>query len=92
MRNNMAQAAIDREDYTHLESIYKDLIYSPHDGVSDEIREQRKNLRHLGTVINGVDMGDDELCWSCGWTVYNQMTSSYGSHIRIIQTRANTGI
>jgi hypothetical protein len=88
----MAQAAIDREDYTHPENIYKDLIYSPHQRLSDEIREQRKNIKGMGTVYNGVDLGEEELCWSCGWTISNEMSSSYGSRIRIIHTRGNTGI
>lgn len=83
----MAQAAIDREDYTHPEKIYRDLIYSPDDGLSDELWEKRKELKTLGT-----DPGDEELCWSCGWSAYSELTSSYGSRIRIIHTRANTGI
>jgi len=88
----MAQAAIDREDYTHPEKIYRDLIYAPDDKMSDELCEKRKELKHMGTVHNGVDLSEKELCWSCGWSVYNQMISSYGSRIRIIHTRGNTGI
>ena len=87
----MAQAAIDREDYTHPENIYKDLIYSPNNRISDEVQEKIKELKCMGTVYNSVDLGE-ELCWSCGWSVYNEITSSYGSRIRIIQTRGNTGI
>jgi len=32
-----------------------------------------------------------ELCWSCGWNVYHQVISSYGSRIRIFHTRGNMG-
>jgi hypothetical protein len=88
----MAQAAIDREDYTHPEKIYRDLTYALDDRMSDELCEKRKELKHMGTVYNGVDLSEKELCWSCGWSVYNQMISSYGSRIRIIHTRGNTGI
>ncbi|TVY88872.1 hypothetical protein LAWI1_G007525 [Lachnellula willkommii] len=33
-----------------------------------------------------------ELCWSCGWNVYHQGLSSYGSRIRIFHTRGNMGL
>jgi len=72
----MAQAAIDREGYTHPEKIYRDLIYAPDDRMSDELCEKRRGLKHMGTVHNGVDLSEEELCWSCGWSVYNQMILS----------------
>lgn len=35
---------------------------------------------------------DMELCWSCGWNSRNQKYSSYGSRLRILHTRKNSGI
>lgn len=35
---------------------------------------------------------DEELCWSCGWTSYNQNFSSYGSRLRIMHALNNTGL
>jgi hypothetical protein len=35
---------------------------------------------------------EQELCWSCGWNTRNQRFSSYGSRLRVIHTRENSGI
>ncbi|TVY83318.1 hypothetical protein LSUE1_G004785, partial [Lachnellula suecica] len=87
-----AQNAIIREDYTHPENVYKDIICEPEKGLSPFVQAQRKGVRLVGTEWKGVNHRDDELCWSCGWTVYDQMTSSYGSRIRILHTNGSTGI
>ncbi|KUJ21281.1 uncharacterized protein LY89DRAFT_552705, partial [Mollisia scopiformis] len=34
----------------------------------------------------------EELCWSCGWTQYDELFASYGSRIRIRHTRGTLGI
>ncbi|CZR54137.1 uncharacterized protein PAC_04020 [Phialocephala subalpina] len=89
----MAQAARDREDYSHPEKIYKNLIYAPNGITPDELLEKRKGvIKGFNVVYDGVNFADKELCWSCGWTVYNELLASYGSRIRIIHTRGNTGI
>ena len=82
--HTMAQAALDREDYAHPEKNYKGLVYSPNGERSVE-----EVLSSSGVIYNGKDI---ELCWSCGWTAYDQMTASYGSRIRIIHTNNNVGI
>jgi hypothetical protein len=87
----MAQAAIDRENYAHPEIFYKDLIYAPNLITPDEFREERKRLREAGTVYHG-DLKEEKLCWSCGWSAYDELTSSYGSRIRIFHTHGNIGI
>lgn len=88
-----AHNAIIREDYTHPEKLYKNLIYyDPELGLPPESRKQLKDVRGMGTIYKGVNHAEDELCWSCGWTVYNQMTSGYGSRIRIFHTNGTTGI
>lgn len=87
----MAQAAREREDYTHPEKIYKDLIWLPDGPMPAEVEEKRKAVRTTGTAYDG-DMKEEKLCWSCGWSVYNELTSSYGSRLRIFHTRGNVGI
>lgn len=88
----MAEAAREREDYTHPERIYKDLIWQPgRTSLPAEIKEKRKGLLPTGTIFEG-DMKEEKLCWSCGWSVYNELTSCYGSRLRIYHTRGNVGI
>ncbi|TVY78277.1 hypothetical protein LSUE1_G008583 [Lachnellula suecica] len=85
----MAQAAIAREDYSHPEKIYKDLIRrAPGVKISDEDAQKQKKLIGAGDDNNP----DKELCWSCGWSVKNEWYSCYGSRIRIFHTRGNIGI
>jgi hypothetical protein len=84
----MAQAAIAREDYTHPEKIYKNLAFCT------SFTEAHEALKK----INGRHAGDyscdknEELCWSCGWSVKNEWYSSYASRIRIYYTHGNVGI
>jgi hypothetical protein len=89
----MAQSAIDREEYTHPEKIYKGLIYAPNGAAPEEVWKERceKGVRDVFTDYDG-DPKEEELCWSCGWSVYNELTASYGSRIRIFHTRGNKGI
>ncbi|KAL6244874.1 hypothetical protein RBB50_008402 [Rhinocladiella similis] len=35
---------------------------------------------------------DKELCWNCGWNTRNQKYSSYGSRVRVMHTRQNSGL
>jgi len=85
----MAQAAIARSDYTHPENFYKNLIYCPTGIESAEVLETSKGYKRAGQY-NGDE--NEELCWSCGWTLKDQWYSSYGSRIRIFYTRGNIGI
>lgn len=91
--NNMAQSAIDREDYTHPEKIYKGLTYAPDGNISDQ---DWKKCQPKGVIRGPLNYDGDpkkeELCWSCGWSAYNEMISSYGSRIRIFHTSDNVGI
>ena len=90
----MAQAAREREDYTHPEKIYKDLLWLPPCPRPPELREKMKGLQT--TLRNDFTHDDDlkkmELCWSCGWSVYNELLSCYGSRVRIFHTKNNIGI
>jgi hypothetical protein len=94
----MTEAPIDREDYSHLERIYKDLVFVPDEKAEPkeelpvEIREKiRAYWRMLSKSRGTVDLKKEELCWSCGWScgwsAYNEFVSSYGSRIRIAHTR-----
>jgi hypothetical protein len=96
MANNLSQnSAMDRDysrperamdhDYTHPERHYNGLIFAPNGETPHEVRPQRRGL---------ISLPDPhvELCWSCGWSSYNQLASSYGSRIRIFHTRDNTGL
>ena len=84
----MDDVAREREDYAHPEKVYKDLVGYEGDRMPDEIREKRKGLR----FASGNWDTSEELCWSCGWTVYHQLLSDYGSRLRIFHTRHAVGI
>ena len=85
----MADDARAREEYTHPEKIYKNLVYAP-TGLTQEIVSSNFDKGHIGYVTD--ETRKTELCWSCGWNVENQVFSDYGSRIRISHTRANLGI
>jgi len=85
----MPPTVVDREDYSHPENIYKDLIYA-HEDNEPEICEGL--ISRFNILSSDPDPKEQELCWLCGWTVYNEVHSSYGSRIRIFHTRANVGI
>jgi len=87
----MAQAAREREDHTHPEKIYKDLMWLPSGPTPADVKKKLKPLRTTGTFYDG-DMNEEKLCWSCGWSVYHELTSSYGSRLRIFHTHNNAGI
>lgn len=91
IRNTMAQAAREREDHTHPEKIYKDLMWLPSGPTPADVKKKLKPLRTTGTFYDG-DMNEEKLCWSCGWSVYHELTSSYGSRLRIFHTHNNAGI
>lgn len=87
----MAEAAREREDCSHPEKIYEDLIWSPDGQIPADFGEKRKALP--STCIEGDrDIKGEKLCWSCGWSVYDELLSSYGSRVRIFHTRGNVGI
>ncbi len=92
--NGLASATIDREDYTHPEKIYKGLIFSP----TPDKRNASKDEGLGATRVKGEsfyykgDPREEELCWSCGWNVYHELTASYGSRIRILHTHGCIGI
>jgi len=90
----MAQAAIDRDDYTHPEKIYKDLTYEPHNDPDTSAKnyEARKHLKTCFSLPFDYPREEEELCWNCGWSVYHEVYASYGSRIRIFHTRGNIGI
>ena len=69
--------APDDMDYTDPSLKYKNL----------EFEENSK------FAFKGFHSGpDEELCWACGWNTRNQQYSSYGSRVRVMHTRGNSGI
>jgi hypothetical protein len=74
-------------DYTHPERHYKGLILSEYE--SDEINKQRKKQGILDMYCHHPNQ---ELCWSCGWSTYMELASSYGSRVKIMHVRENIGI
>lgn len=68
----------DDMDYTDPSRKYKNL----------EFFENRTPV-HIGRCYLGPD---EELCWACGWNTRNQKHSSYGSRVRVMHTRQNSGI
>ncbi|KIW15796.1 hypothetical protein PV08_05846 [Exophiala spinifera] len=65
-------------DYTDPTRKYKNLEFLEH--------------RNMWFFARHFDGPDRELCWSCGWNTRNQKYSFYGSRVRVMHTRANTGI
>lgn len=77
------QAAIDREDYTHPEKIYKGLLPLIYGRLSKEDQEEvNKDPR-----INISDYKDVELCWSCGWNRYHQYEQRFHFAFCIVTLR-----
>ena len=92
MAQSTFQSALDREDFAHPENIYKDLfLLRQGEPLSPDSQEKLVKLKTRGTIYHG-DMNEEKLCWLCGWSVYNELLSSYGSRVRIIYTKGNVGI
>ncbi|KAH0847630.1 hypothetical protein AYO21_02938 [Fonsecaea monophora] len=84
-------------DYTHPERHHKGLLpFKP-------LKNHRNcyNSGYYPGKIDGIyqrfvrgysDESKQELCSSCGWTAYDQTTSSYLSRIRIMHARFNMGL
>jgi hypothetical protein len=75
------------ENFTHPEKFYPGLIWAPNSNTPEWASKNRLD-------IDPISANDShrELCWSCSWTTHNQTGSSYASRIRILQTRANSGM
>ncbi|TVY35264.1 hypothetical protein LOCC1_G008110 [Lachnellula occidentalis] len=72
-------------DYTHPERHHKGLVWAPNGKIPDELRPQREAMVHYDPEMH-------ELCWACGWSSYNEITSSYGPRVKIFHTRDNIGM
>ncbi|KAH4040972.1 hypothetical protein HBI64_026250 [Parastagonospora nodorum] len=70
------------------ENLIPDMLYKPIDEVVSA--EEREKLGGL-TVTWARDQ-EKTLCRSCGWTVYNEMCSSYLSRLHIEGVRNNNGM
>lgn len=94
----MTEPPIDREDYSHPEKIYKNLVFvpdeknEPREELPVEVREKMRAYWQMVDPDDDVDLKKEELCWTCGWTAYDESLASYGSRIRIAHTRSNLGI
>jgi hypothetical protein len=75
-------------DYTHPEQYYKGLTLAI-ENESEEIIDQRHEQGILGLFCGHPNQ---ELCWSCGWSTYLELTSSYGSRVKIMHARENIGV
>jgi hypothetical protein len=56
----MAEAAREREDFSHPEKVYKDLFPLINGPLLPEIKEKRKGLRRAGNV-HDIDIENEEL-------------------------------
>lgn len=89
---------VDYEDCAHPEKVYKNLVFCPDynpetkDAVLELAKTREGMIVYMPTDENGEPVEDEELCWSCGWRMRDQIYSSYGSRIRIFYTRAEVGI
>jgi hypothetical protein len=84
----MASSSIVPENFQQPDEFYKGLEYLP-----EEERQSKESLgrrRHLDKM--GQDFQHHELCSSCGWSTRNQLGSVYGSRIRILMSRRNSGL
>ncbi|TVY91394.1 hypothetical protein LAWI1_G005185 [Lachnellula willkommii] len=72
-------------DYTHPERHHKGLVFAPNGEIPEEVSAQRKKMCHY-------DPTKRELCRACGWSTYNELTSSYDPRIKIFDTRDNIGL
>lgn len=87
-----AQVAILRENLVaHPEKVYANLVYVGDEGMSKELREKRKGLKTMFSPYKG-DLKAEILCWSCGWSAYEEVLASYASRIRIFHTSGNLGL
>lgn len=94
--NAMAHPAKGREDCSHPERVYKNLLFSPNGEISYEDQKARAEIKTAfyhpdpdGPPLNRKEV---ELCWSCGWSAADEVLSSYGSRVRIFHTRGSVGI
>jgi hypothetical protein len=74
-------------DYTHPERHYKGLTLALEN--DEEIYKQRNKQGIFGLHCRHPNQ---ELCWSCGWSTYMELTSSYGSRLKIMHVRENIGL
>jgi hypothetical protein len=89
----MATAAIDREDHSHPERVYKDLVFALGEDQLIELRKKRKDIIDCNRYRRNHDGDlDEELCWSCGWKIRDELLASYGSRIRIFHTQTKVGL
>ena len=81
------------ENFAHPEEVYPGLIYAPKGQVPEEHRESRHDLDpRLHGAMQQEFNEPTELCWHCGLTGYMQAKSSYMPRLKILQTRANSGM
>jgi hypothetical protein len=88
---HLPSSSLDRAinyDYTHPELYYNGLILAPEND-SKEIHRERKNQGILGKFCRHPNQ---ELCWSRGWSIYTELTSSYGSRVKIMHVCDNIGV
>jgi hypothetical protein len=78
------------ENFAHPEEVYPGLIYAPRGELPEEHRKSREDI----DIISAMQEHDEptELCWNCGLTGYMQAHSSYAPRLKILHTRANSGM
>ncbi|KAH7317213.1 kinase-like domain-containing protein [Rhexocercosporidium sp. MPI-PUGE-AT-0058] len=93
MSSSNNRLRINHEDYQNPADLYPNQVLVFLDDTEELSKDDQKKSRKLARGRPCLDeVRDKELCWSCGWTVSDEMLSSYGSRIRIIQALGNVGL
>jgi hypothetical protein len=69
------------------EDLIPEVIFSPERAVLSA--DDQEKLKNPQIWLRGTE---DLLCRACGWNTYAELTSSYLPRLRILHTRANSGL
>jgi hypothetical protein len=74
-----------QEDFTHPEKSCQGLIWAPNGTLPASVDD-------VDSHASFSSFKPHELCWFCGWTTLDQVSTSYISRIRYITSQNNRGI
>ncbi|EPE36924.1 Protein kinase-like (PK-like) [Glarea lozoyensis ATCC 20868] len=81
------------EGFTHPENSNKGLIFGVGRVPPDWAKESRRDLDHTNNLFTeDRQLIENELCWHCGLTAYQQVFTSYSPPLKILSTKANSGL
>jgi hypothetical protein len=69
------------------ENLIPTVVFSPEKGILTA-----EDKKKLGNSVSIPPRDNLVLCRACGWTAYNECTSSYLPRLRVFHTRANSGL